>query len=177
MNNVVVETPKYTTLVVHGDAAKPLASRATGATITQSVHYAIASGAQGPMGPQGATGPQGPSGGSVDSRVAGEALDALTAVWEDTDGKIYALDQGDTSHIDLLTGVTITAASVNDVVGVRAGGSIALSGGLLVAGSVWLGANGALTQIAPTTGHLIHIGTVTGGYLYVNIGNSINLGV
>lgn len=110
------------------------------------------------QGPPGPPGPIGPSGGSAVSRIAGSTLSALLAVWEDADGLVRALDGSDEDHIDLLSGVTLTAAESGAPVNVQLAGPLDDSSWNWSPGRVFLGAGGALTQTPPTSGFDVLIG-------------------
>jgi hypothetical protein len=88
-------------------------------------------------------------------RTAGETLSALRAVWEDTEGRVWALDFQDAGHTLLYAGVTRTAAVAGQTIDVQHTGvldAFEVEGLGLVPGPVWLGVQGALTQTAPVTG-------------------------
>ena len=57
----------------------------------------------------GDQGPPGPPGGVVIQRSAGHLISALRVVYE-ASGLVYVLDYRDAAHIDLLVGITMTAA-------------------------------------------------------------------
>ncbi|WP_051298826.1 hypothetical protein [Marinobacterium litorale] len=107
-----------------------------------------------------APGPPGPPGDSIVSLQAGTTISALRAVYE-LDGQVYPLDAGDADHIELLVGVTTTAASAGGNVSVQRFGKLSDSGWAWTPGTIWLGANGALTQTPPTTGFDLDIGSAT----------------
>ncbi len=113
----------------------------------------------GQRGPQG-IGIPGPAGGSAVQRTAGVAISALCIVYE-LDGSVFPLDQQDDEHIDLLLGLTLTAAQAGQPVNVQLMGAIDDSGWSFSPGSVWLGANGALTQIPPVGGYDVLVGSAT----------------
>lgn len=110
------------------------------------------------QGPPGPPGPIGPSGGSAVSRIAGSTLSALLAVWEDADGRVRPLDASDEDHIDLLSGVTLTAADPGAPVNVQLAGAVDDAGWSWAPGRVFLGAAGALTQTPPISGFDVLIG-------------------
>lgn len=74
----------------------------------------------GSQGPPGRPGEPGPAGGAALRRTAGETLSALRVVYE-LDGQVFALDYRD-DHIDLLLGVTLTAADPGQPVNVQRSG-------------------------------------------------------
>lgn len=111
-------------------------------------------------GPPGRTGEPGPAGGAAVQRTAGTNLSALLAVYE-LDGVVRALSADDALHIDLLLGITMTAAQIGELVNVQTLGSIEDSSWSWMPGRIYLGANGALTQTPPTSGFDLLIGSAT----------------
>jgi hypothetical protein len=93
-------------------------------------------------------------------RTAGVNLSALRAVYE-LDGLVRPLGADDAVHIDLLLGITLTAAQAGEPVNVQRLGAIEDSGWNWVPGRVYLGANGALTQTPPASGFDLLIGSAT----------------
>ncbi|KAF1050434.1 MAG: hypothetical protein GAK34_01889 [Delftia tsuruhatensis] len=114
----------------------------------------------GQQGPPGRPGEPGPAGGSSVQRTAGTNLSALLAVYE-LNGVVRALSADDALHIDLLVGITLTAAQAGELVNVQRLGAIEDPGWNWVPGRVYLGANGALTQAPPTSGFDLLIGSAT----------------
>lgn len=111
-------------------------------------------------GDQGPPGPPGPSGGAAVQRLAGSELSALRAVYE-LDGYVYPLDCRDSVHIDLLLGVTLTAADPGQPVNVQRSGVLDDAGWSWTPGRVWLGIDGRITQTPPTDGFDVLIGAAT----------------
>lgn len=133
----------------------------------------VTAGAQGPSGTQGQIGP---AGGSAFERTAGEPLSALKAVWEDEHGTVYALGYADDEHIDLLAGLTITAANAGAPITIQRSGPLDATGLNLTPGRVWLGVDGALTQSPPVTGFDVLIGYATAEKrLYIDFSDNILL--
>jgi hypothetical protein len=114
----------------------------------------------GQQGPPGRPGEPGPAGGASVQRTAGTNLSALLAVYE-LNGVVRALSADDAAHIDLLLGITLTAAQAGELVNVQRLGAIEDSGWHWVPGRVYLGAAGALTQAPPTSGFDLLIGSAT----------------
>lgn len=85
-------------------------------------------------------------------RQTSGALSALLVVWEDELGVVRALDAGDADHIDLVCGLAITGASDVADVTVQRSGPVEDASWSWTPGRVWLGAGGALTQVAPAAG-------------------------
>lgn len=126
-------------------------------------------------GVQGPPGPPGPSGGSTLQRTAGATLSALVAAYE-LNGEVYALDKDDDDHIDLLLGLTVTAASVGASINVQRTGPVDNSGWAWTPGRVYLGAAGALTQTPASSGNDVLIGrAVSATRLLLDIQDPIDL--
>lgn len=129
----------------------------------------------GEQGPAGRPGEPGPAGGAAVQRLAGETLSALRAVYE-LNGQVFALDYRDAEHIDLLLGVTLTAADPGQPINVQRLGAIDDDGWNWQPGRVWLGADGALTQNPPTDGYDVLIGAaVASGRLLLNLQDPLEL--
>ena len=132
----------------------------------------VAAGRQGPPGLQGAPGP---AGGSAFQRLAGETLSALRVVYEQN-GQVFTLDAGDGEHIDLLLGVTLTAAEQGATINVQRSGAIDDAGWNWQPGRIWLGAEGALTQTPPVDGFAVLLGAaVSATRITLNIQDAIQL--
>jgi hypothetical protein len=130
---------------------------------------------QGEQGPPGRQGIPGPAGGAAVERQAGETLSALRAVYE-LDGQVFALDYRDAEHIDLLSGITLSAAEVGTPINVQSLGPLDDSAWNWQPGPVWLGANGALTQTPPADGYDVLIGAaVSATRLLLNLQPPIDL--
>lgn len=113
----------------------------------------------GQRGPQG-IGIPGPAGGSAVQRTAGVTVSALCVVYE-LDGSVFPLDHQDDDHIDLLLGLTLTAAQADQPVNVQLMGAVDDSGWSFAPGRVWLGINGSLTQVPPGAGYDVLVGSAT----------------
>lgn len=112
---------------------------------------------QGVPGPPGIPGP---AGGAAVQRQAGETLSALVAVWEDEQGRVFALDQSDEDHVFCLLGLTLTAADAGQAINVQRSGVIDDDSWSWTPGQrIYLGAAGALTASPATTGFDVLIGT------------------
>lgn len=122
-------------------------------------------------------GPAGPAGGTSILRRASIALSGHRVVREESDGDIEYADPSTPSGLTTVIGITTSAASSG------ADASIATSGPVVEptwswtpGGTVFLGAAGALTQTAPTTGILMSIGVATSATsILVRIGSPISL--
>lgn len=110
---------------------------------------------QGPPGPQG---PIGPAGGAAFIRQTSAPLSALLIVWEDEQGVVRPLDCNDEDHIDLMCGITLTAASGPGSVSVQCLGPVDDDNWNWSPGRVYLGANGSLTQTPPSGGFDVLVG-------------------
>lgn len=107
----------------------------------------------------GAMPPPLPSGGESVIRTAGVTLSALLGVYEQQ-GQVYPLDQDDDLHISQFLGIAISAAQAGSSAVIQRSGTIDdTSWAWTVGGLVYLGAGGALTQTAPTTGWELVVGT------------------
>lgn len=128
------------------------------------------------QGPPGPVGPIGPAGGVAFTRQSDGPLSALRVVWEDDAGMVRPLDCGDVDHIDLICGLTITAASGPGAVTVQRFGPIDDSAWNWAPGRVYLGANGALTQTPPVGGFDVLVGVaVSATRLILNLQDPIEL--
>ena len=129
--------------------------------------------AQGPRGPQGIPGP---TGGAAFIRQSDGPLSALRVVWEDALGVVRPLDAGDEDHIDLVSGLTLTAAASAGPVTVQRFGPVDDAAWAWTPGLVYLGANGALTQTPPVDGFDLLIGAaVSATRLILDFQNPIEL--
>lgn len=127
------------------------------------------------QGGQGMAGPPGPDGASALQSTAGETLSALRAVYE-MEGQVYYLDYRAGDHIDLLLGITLTAAGSGSPINVQRSGVIDDDGWSWTHGRIWLGADGALTQIPPADGYDVLIGSaVSATRIIINIQDPIKL--
>lgn len=124
---------------------------------------------------QGPPGIPGPAGGSTLQRTAGATLSALVAAYE-LNGEVFALGKDDDDHIDLLLGLTVTAAGIGNPINVQRTGSVDNSGWAWTPGRVYLGAAGALTQTPATNGNDVLIGrAVSATRLLLDIQDPIDL--
>ena len=111
----------------------------------------------GRQGRPGVPGAPGPDGGSAFQRTAGETISALRALYE-LNGQVFALDYRDADHIDLILGLSLTAADAGQPLNVQRSGVLDDNGWSWTPGRVWLGADGALTQTPPADGFDVLIG-------------------
>lgn len=129
----------------------------------------------GEQGPAGRPGEPGPAGGAAVQRLAGETLSALRVVYE-FDGQVFALDYRDAEHIDLLLGVTLSAAQAGEPLNIQRLGEIDDDNWNWQPGRVWLGATGSLTQTPPTDGYDVLIGAaVSSGRLLLNLQDPLEM--
>lgn len=123
----------------------------------------------------GRRGQQGYSEGTVFDRIAGEVVSALRAVYE-VDGVVFYLDPDDNEHIDLMLGVTISAAQEGDSVRVQRIGVIDDNSWNWSPGRIWLGPHGSLTQTPPSGRFDMLIGSaLSAKRIVLNIQDSILL--
>lgn len=121
----------------------------------QEVVEVIADVEQGPPGPPG---PIGPAGGVAFTRPTPAPLSALRVVWEDAAGAVHPLSADDADHIDLVCGLTLTAASAPGDVTVQRSGPVTDTAWNWAPGRVYLGMGGALTQSPPEDGFDVLVG-------------------
>lgn len=149
---IIYDTP----VVAPQIQVEPLREPVTGQQLVVPGHAAFVH-QHGLRGRQGSQGDIGPAGGASVSRLAGEVLSALVAVYEQ-DGQVFALDPQDPDQAQLLLGITTTSASLGGTVTVQRMGTIDDAGWTWAKGLVFVGAAGRLTQEPPTTGWEIVIG-------------------
>ncbi|UCP00108.1 hypothetical protein LF844_09930 [Metapseudomonas lalkuanensis] len=141
-------------------------------TLEQTESVVIGAGEQGPPGPQGIPGP---AGGSSLQCLAGEVVSALRVLYE-LDGEVFALDYRDAAHIDLLLGVSLTAAEAGQLLNVQRTGVIEDGGWSWQPGRIWLGIDGQLTQTSPVDGFDVLLGAaVSATRITLNIQDPIDL--
>lgn len=132
----------------------------------------VAAGLRGPKGPPGEPGQ---AGGAAFQRLAGETISALRVVYE-ASGLVYVLDYRDAAHIDLLVGITMTAADGGAPIAIQRAGEISDSGWAWTPGRVYLGVAGQLTQTPPETGYSVLIGSaVSATRILLNLQDPIEL--
>ena len=170
------------TLVIRSESSAVLISKKPHALIARPeapcFHIDHSTGASvilaGQRGPAG-VGIPGPAGGSAFQRTAGETLSALRVVYE-LDGTVHPLDYRDDDHIDLLLGITLTAADTGELLNVQRSGPLDDSSWNWTPGRIWLGADGALTQIYPVDGYDVLIGSaVSATRILLNLQDPIDL--
>lgn len=102
-----------------------------------------------------------PTGGDSVLRDAGETISALKALYE-AEGLVYALDVNDTDHAASYLGISITSGSAGTEIIIQRTGTLDDgSWSWTTGGEVFVGAAGALTQVAPTVGFKLVVGTAT----------------
>ncbi|QEY62556.1 hypothetical protein FXN65_10890 [Metapseudomonas lalkuanensis] len=161
-------------LVVEADADPVLVEGGDDYAITQEQTevVVIAAAEQGPPGPQGIPGP---AGGSSLQRLAGEVVSALRVLYE-VDGEVFALDYRDAEHIDLLLGVSLTAADAGQPLNIQRTGVIEDVGWSWQPGRIWLGIDGQLTQTPPVDGFDVLLGAaVSATRITLNLQDPIDL--
>lgn len=112
----------------------------------------------GTQGPAGTPGPTGNSAIPTAIYLAGESLSGHRAVYISAANQaMYASKDDDTA--DAVFGITTSAASLASAVEIRYIGVITEpSWNWTVKEPIYLGANGILTQVAPTSGALVELG-------------------
>ncbi|WP_260465959.1 hypothetical protein [Stutzerimonas stutzeri] len=111
-------------------------------------------------GEQGPPGIPGPAGGTAIQCSAGATLSALRVVYE-LAAQVFALDYRDAQHIDLLLGITTSAAGAGAPINVQRSGVLDDSSWSWLPGRIYLAADGALTQTPPSDGYCVLIGAAT----------------
>jgi hypothetical protein len=112
---------------------------------------------------------------STTSINAGEVLSALTAVYE-RNGVVKKLDYRDSDNINYLLGITTTAAPLGGKTRVQRTGVIEDNFWNFTPGRVYLGENGSLTQVVPSDGFDLFIGTAVSPHrLVLNIQDPIEI--
>jgi len=97
-----------------------------------------------------------PVGGGQSVRIAGEVISALRVVYESSD-RVFKLDQT-SNNVQGLLGITVTAAQEGGSIKVQRDGTIETPGWTWAEGLVFLGMDGLLTQVVPTTGWEVVVG-------------------
>lgn len=93
------------------------------------------------------------------ARVAGATINGGKAVMQDPDGEIYPFDIENPFHYGKYLGVAETAATIgNEATIIISGVSNYIGSGWSAGISYYIGSNGLLTHIPPTTGLLIRVG-------------------
>ena len=103
----------------------------------------------------GVQGPAGAGHGAVEllTKVAGENLGGHRAVIVDNDNKVYYGDRTNFAHMYKVVGITRGAANIGTNVEIQTYGLMTeLSWNWIAGQPIFLGTNGLLTQIPPTTG-------------------------
>lgn len=133
----------------------------------------------GPMGPTGPPGIPGIPGGAAFQFVvlAGQTLGGHRCVMLNTGGDAVYADSSDVGHAGRLFGVTGNAANIGDPVTVHTFGEMTESTWAWdVTKHVFLGTNGQLTQVPPTSGFLQVIGQpITAQSLFINPQTAVTL--
>lgn len=105
----------------------------------------------------GLTPPPLPTGGESVVRTAGETVSALKAVYE-LGGQVFALDSQDVDHAALYLGIAVSSATIGLDVIIQRAGTIDDASWSWAGGEVFVGTEGSLTQVAPTTGFKLIVG-------------------
>lgn len=105
----------------------------------------VSVGTQGPPGPPGLPGP---SGGASVQVLAAAAVGGLRAVVFTAAGAVHASNDN-LAHVGLVSGISINAASSGGAVNVQSAGFVDELSWSWAPGDIWLGVDGALTQLYP----------------------------
>lgn len=108
----------------------------------------------------------GPSGTDLIGTAAATLNGHRAVAWQS--GELVHADSSSLEHLFALAGLVESAAAAGDSVSVRSSGVITYSGWSWVAGPVWYGADGALTQTQPS-GYPRVIGRGDGQRLFIDI--------
>jgi hypothetical protein len=166
---VLVTEPESEIGVIEIDAPESFAIEASGGTTTitlEALHIVQGpqgeQGEQGPQGPQGEQGPQGAPGESgtelTEDRVAGGSISALKLVYVGSDGFAYAASSSASATANVV-GIAKNAVSLAQTVSLHLYGSISdASFGFTPGASLFLSANGTITETPPATGYVVKIG-------------------
>ena len=121
---------------------------------------------------------QGSAGGSLLTKIAGEDISALLAVFISA-GSAFKADKDALAEASGIVGVTTTAALSGEAVSVQIEGEMtdaSWSWSVSPSPNIYLGSNGALTQTAPTAGYLVRVGVATSATsMRINPGEPIAL--
>lgn len=102
-------------------------------------------------------------------RTASGTVSALRGVWE-LDNVVAPLDYRDAEHIEQIAGITVTSADDGGSISVQRSGPMDDSTWNWTPGVVWLGVDGALTQVPPDDGFSVIVGwAVAATRLNINI--------
>lgn len=105
----------------------------------------------------------GPAGPSFTASVyqAGEAIGGHRAVVIKADGKVWLVSPAD-AEASGVAGITTGAVAAGGQVPIASFGEVEEAGWNWAPGPIWLGANGALTQIVPNAGAIVSLGVSAG---------------
>lgn len=133
---------------------------------------------EGPAGPTGGPGPQGPAGdGSTFNKTADINLSGHRAVRAVSADRVSYVSSDDVAQMGMAIAITTGSALADATVNLRAYGEIAEPSWAWVAGPVFLGVNGVLTQTVPSTGYVQRIGiALSSTKMQVAIAPPIKLG-
>jgi hypothetical protein len=119
---------------------------------------------------------QGDTGSDDLQLVAGMNLGGERVVIDTPTGAIYA-DSSNLAHANCVVGVTLNSALHNDIVNVRSENELEEPSWSWTPGApIYLGLNGLMTQVQPSTGFNLQLGyAVTATRIYISIGVPILL--
>ena len=169
----VAVAERETTVVAQSDGI--------GSVVSQSNESPVVSGEKettvvsaGQLGP---VGPRGPAGNDTFERGTAGPMSALRIVWEDGNGIVRELGQSDVDHVNLISGLTLTATGSSGTVTIKRSGPVDdAAWSWATSGPIWLGESGQLTQVPPAAGFDVRIGhAVSPTRIYLDIQSPINL--
>jgi hypothetical protein len=91
------------------------------------------------------------------SAIAGENISIYRVVYIEND-KVYLADKNTLTSRHKILGITIETQSINNLIDIKIAGSVTNASWNWNPGNVYVGSNGALTQVEPTSGYIVQIG-------------------
>lgn len=152
---LVVEQQPSSTIVVEGGT--------TVITGDNSPSVLVAA-EQGPAGKTGDVGPPGPAGGTAFTRTAAANVSGGKAVTLNAAGECLHADGADPTMASRVAGIALNGGLIGDTITIIVtGGEIEEPTWNWIEGQpIFLGPDGALTQVAPTSGYVLVVGTAVG---------------
>lgn len=152
---LVVEQQPSSTIVVEGG---------TTVIATDDTPSVLVAAEQGPAGKTGDVGPPGPAGGTAFTRVAAANVSGGKALTLNAAGECLHADGADMTMANRVAGIALNGGLPGDLITiVVTGGEIDEPTWNWIEGNpIFLGPDGALTQVAPSTGFVLVIGVAVG---------------